>query len=129
MAESVYFFDLSKVGKDPYGNRDIGVVTNAQAVLESIYNILLTEPGQHPMDPELGCALSKYLFEPIDHVTASMIEEVVKFSVEKFERRVFDVRVNVVPDEDNSDYTVNVYFYVNLISEEQQLTVSFSKIR
>jgi predicted component of type VI protein secretion system len=58
-----------------------------------------------------------------------MIEETVKFSIEKFEPRVFDVTVNVVPDEDNNDYTVNIYFYVNLISDQQQLTVSFSKIR
>jgi phage baseplate assembly protein W len=128
MAE-IFFFDISKVGKDPYGNRDIGVITNAQAVLESVYNILLTEPGQHPMNPELGTFLSRYLFEPIDYVTAGMIEETVKFSIEKFEPRVFDVTVNVVPDEDNNDYTVNIYFYVNLISDQQQLTVSFSKIR
>jgi len=72
--EKIYFFDISKLGKDPYGNKDIGIVTNAQAVLESVYNILLTEPGQHPMDPELGTPLSKYLFEPIDYVTAGMID-------------------------------------------------------
>jgi phage baseplate assembly protein W len=129
MAESIYFFDLSKTGKDPYGNKDAGVVTNAQAVLESVYNILLTEPGQHPMDPEMGTPLSKYLFEPIDYVTASMIEEVVRFSVEKFERRISNIVVNVIPFEEEQDYTINIYFNVNLISEEQQLTVSFSKIR
>ena len=127
--EKIYFFDISKLGKDPYVNKDIGIVTNAQAVLESVYNILLTEPGQHPMDPEMGCLLSRYLFEPIDYATAGMMEEAVRFSIEKFEPRVFDVVVDVVPDEDNNDYTVNVYFYVNLISDQQQLTVSFSKIR
>jgi len=60
--KEVYFFDITKIGKDLTGKRDISLLVNEQALLESVMNIMQTEPGERVWNPEFGCSLNQYLF-------------------------------------------------------------------
>jgi len=103
----LYFFDLNKAGivqprsQNSEGNSDLGILRNEQAVMESVYNILLTQPGERVMNPFFGCDLNQYLFEMIDHVTAHKIMNDVYSAIERFEPRLLDFEVIITPDPDN----------------------------
>ncbi len=72
-------------------------VSGADVVLQSLYTLLSTEPGERLRRPEWGCGLRRYLFEPNTVSTrASMRRDVMK-AIERFERRVRLKSVEVRP--------------------------------
>ena len=97
MKKPTYYFDFSKKGQDYLGIKDIPVIKNDQAVKEGIINLLSTEVGTRPMHPEYGVDLSRYLFEPIDDITSDLITYNIELALERFEPRVSNVAVTVIP--------------------------------
>jgi len=127
----IYHYDISKSGKDYIGLRDISIITNEQAVLESVKNILNTEQGERIMRPDFGCSLNKYLFEPLDIVTTTLISKTIRDSVNKFEPRIENLQVIVNPDEINNTYEISVIFNMKTISKDNKsiINITLNKIR
>lgn len=129
MAEPIYYNDISKSGRDYTGARDISLLANEQALVESVRNILETEPGEKVMNPTFGCALSKYLFEPIDGITTMSIKKAIKDSLQAFESRIDQLFINVVANEDLNSYDIEIIFNMKTSTNKQSLSISLNKIR
>jgi len=133
--EELYFFDINKMGiialktKNKYGEADLTILKNEQAVMESVYNILLTQPGERVMNPPFGCDLDQYLFEPIDDITAARIVQTVAESIIAYEPRVIDLDVFVTPDPDDQTFVIDIYLTLNTVKETVQLTTTLEKVR
>ena len=54
--------------------KDINKHKAELAVINSIKNLISTRHYEVPFQPELGCNVQKLLFEPLDSVTATLIE-------------------------------------------------------
>lgn len=124
----IYFFDFSKKG-DLQGNKDLTKITNEQAVMESVYNILLTQPGERVMNAAFGCNIDRYLFEPIADYTAEFMRSEIHTALINYEPRINELLVEVIPDEDNNTYIININFTVNTTTEVQRLQTTLKKIR
>lgn len=130
MSTTIYYSDITKLGKDYTGKKDISILTNEQSLVESVKNILLTEPGESIMKPTFGCSLSKYLFEPIDIITSVGIRKTIIDSIRAFEPRVNNLEVNITPQEDLNTYLIDVIFDMKVFSNTTQtLKLSLNKIR
>jgi len=133
--KQLYFFDVNKAGilapktRNADGLSDLGMLTNEQAVIESIYNILLTQPGERVMNPLFGCNLNQYLFEMIDDITALDIVEEIYQAISDFEPRVSKLRVVVTPDEIQNTYIIDIYLSINTSKDIVKLTTSLEKVR
>jgi phage baseplate assembly protein W len=125
----IYYTDISKRGKDILGTRDIPTLSNEQAVKESISNILLTELGTKLFDPEYGVNLERYLFEPIDDMTAMLMSSDIESAIYKFETRVDQLSVTITPMEDDNTYIIDIAFNVIFNSVRQNMNLMFDKIR
>jgi phage baseplate assembly protein W len=124
-----YYYDLSKVGKDYIGKRDIAILTNEQAVLESIVNIISTEPGDRVMNPLFGCPINKYLFEPLDEITSSFMQKTISDSILRFENRLENLEVTVTSNEDQNSYSVNIIFSMKTSNSKQTINITLNKLR
>lgn len=131
MEKIIYYYDISKIGKDYTGRKDISILTNEQAILESVSNILATEQGERVMRPDFGCALNQYLFEPLDAVTTTMIKKTITDSINKYETRIENLEVNVTPDEDNNTYEITVVFNMKTTNKNNKnsINITLNKIR
>lgn len=133
--ERMYFFDINKDGiiapktKNSAGASDIGIVTNEAAVVESVYNIILTEPGEKVMSPLFGCALDQFLFEPIDDVTSRAIMETVSRAIELYEPRLLDFDVIVTAMPDDNTYEIEIVLEINTSEEPIVIETSLEKVR
>ena len=125
----IYYFDISKKGKDVLGTKDIPMLTNEQAVKESIWNILLTQPGTSLMDSEKGIDLDRYLFDFVDDLTASMMETDILMGLQKYEPRINNINVVVTPDEENQTFLININYDINFTNSTQEMEIPFTKIR
>lgn len=85
-----------------------------QNVRESICIILRTRPGERLLQPDFGCGLDRYLFEPNSTSTLRLIQEEVKRAIVRWEPRVIldDVRVATSPIEPRAVDITIVYTLV-----------------
>lgn len=103
---------------------DFAMKKDAEAVKQSIMNILLTSRGERPFQPEFGGNLKAYLFENFDAVTQAAMENVIVNSLRNYEPRV---RVdNVVIDDLSYRNALNISIDFTILSpEERQDVVQF----
>jgi uncharacterized protein len=75
-------------------------VAGAAAVRQSLMTLLSTRPGERVMRPDYGCDLDAVAFAPMGPTTYTLVELMVRRSVEAFEPRAFIHRVAVAADPD-----------------------------
>ena len=98
------FKDLSMTFQSNPLNGDLIAIKNVNAITRSIRNIVLTTPGEKFFDPDFGSNVSNLLFENVDDITASQIQEEIEFSINNYEPRVKLLDVQVIADNDNASF-------------------------
>ena len=98
-------------GSNPL-TRDLIAIKNASAISRSVRNIIMTLPGEKPFEPNFGSKVSKILFENIDMISAGIIVDEIRTSIENFEPRVELLSVEANPDFDNNTYDVNIVYEI-----------------
>ena len=91
---------------------DLIAIKNVNAITRSIRNIVLTTPGEKFFDPDFGSNVSKLLFENVDDITASQIQEEIEFSINNYEPRVKLINVEVIADNDNASFDTIITYEV-----------------
>jgi len=109
--------------------KDILRKTNESSIAQSIRNLLLTSNYERPFNPDLGSNLKTFLFEPIDNVTTSLIQDTVFQTLANFEPRITIQEVVAVPNFDLDRYDVTVTFYVKNTIEPLTITFFLERVR
>lgn len=94
------------------GTGDVAKKYDVNAVKQSLRILLLTANGERPFNFLLGSPIYRMLFDPLDMITANMLETQITLLITNREPRVRLNRVEVVPNEDLNRYDVTIYFYV-----------------
>ena len=106
------FKDLSMTFQSNPLNGDLIAIKNVNAITSSIRNIVLTIPGEKFFDPDFGSNVSNLLFENVDDITASQIQEEIEFSINNYEPRVKLLDVKVIADNDNASFDTIITYEV-----------------
>jgi phage baseplate assembly protein W len=93
-------------------NSDLIVLKNETAIARSIRNIVFTLPGEKFFNPNFGSRVSRSLFENVDEISASIINDEIRNSINNFEPRVSLINVQTIPDFDNGAFDVNIVYRV-----------------
>jgi len=104
---------------------DVALKKNEQAVKQSVLNILLTNRGERPFDPNFGSDITSQLFENFDPIVETILEEQIRTALRNYEPRVNLLGVVVDGSPDRNAINVRVEF--EIISPEGVTTsVDFS---
>lgn len=98
-------------------------------VRQAIRIILLTEPKERLMLPELGGGLRRYLFRPNTVATRRLIQEAITQSVGRWESRVLLESVQVEQDPDDPQAAIATLRYkliATQASDRLQMRVRFA---
>ena len=106
------FKDISMSFQSNLLNNDLIAIKNVNAITRSIRNIVLTTPGEKFFDPDFGSNVSNLLFENVDDITASQIQEEIEFSINNYEPRVKLLDVKVIADNDNASFDTIITYEV-----------------
>jgi phage baseplate assembly protein W len=130
MPVSIGFRDLSiTFDKNPVTD-DLLVTKNEQAIKRSLFNLVLTKPGERFFNPNIGCGVSELLFEPLDFITAGLIQSEIEYTINAFEPRVALKQVDVELDEYNNAFQVSIaYTIIGQPETENQLELILERTR
>ena len=124
------FKDLSMTFKSNPLNDDLIGLKNENAIARSIRNIIMTVRGEKFFDENFGSRVSQLLFENVDDLTASSIQEEIEFSITNYEPRVklLNVSINVNNDEGSFDAVIN-YEIIGADVPSQELQFALQSTR
>jgi hypothetical protein len=92
--------------------KDLPVLINERAIIRSIRNLVETIPTERFFNPTLGSDVRKSLFNFVDVATASVIRSQILNTIEFYEPRVDNLRVQVDPRPDDNSFNVIVFFHI-----------------
>jgi phage baseplate assembly protein W len=92
-------------------DKDISMKGDEEAIRQSIFNIINTVKGSRPLNPEFGCNLNLYLFEPYNENTAMRIGKDIEMNI-GYEPRIIPSAIDVIMDDDTSSYEIRVTYSI-----------------
>ena len=78
------FKDISMTFQSNPLNDDLIALKNANAIARSVRNIVFTLPGEKFFEPTFGSRITESLFENIDDITASIIVDEIRQSIDNY---------------------------------------------
>jgi phage baseplate assembly protein W len=124
------FKDLSMSFQVNPLNYDLIATKNETAIARSIRNLIFTLRGERFFNSNLGSEVSKVLFENMDEITASVLQDEIKNTIDNYEPRVNLISVDVSPNYDTNEfYTTITYNIVGIDVLPQQLSFALQPTR
>jgi len=112
MAATLSFKDININFKKHPVTGDLVVSKDASAIKQAIVNLLLTNKGERPFNPDYGSNIRSYLFEPLDYGTAAQIELSITSTIAKFEPRINVRSIDIYPNYDNNSFDVDMTYEI-----------------
>ena len=124
------FKDISMTFQSNPLNDDLIVLKNENAIARSLRNIVYTLPGEKFFDEPFGSRITESLFENIDEITATIIVDEIRQSIDNYEPRVEVDDVKAFPDYENNSFDVTITYDVigsEIPTQELQFVLQSSR--
>lgn len=127
---SKYFKDISLSLQVNPLNYDLIDIKNETSIARSIRNLIFTIPGEKFFNQSLGSKISQTLFENVDDVSSSIIQDEIKNTIENYEPRVSLISVDVSPNYENNEFYVTIrYYIIGIDVSPQELSFALQSVR
>ena len=124
------FKDISATFQTNPLNSDLIALKNENAISRSIRNLILTVPGDKPFQPDLGSEVYESLFETLDQITASSVQQQIENTIIKYEPRVDLKDVFVKANIPNNAFDVLInYEIIGIEASRQQINFALELTR
>ena len=124
------FKDISMTFQSNPLNDDLIAIKNENAIARSLRNIVFTTPGEKFFNQSFGSRITESLFENIDDITATVIVDEIRQSIDNYEPRVEVDDVKAFPDYDNNGFDVIITYEVigtEIPTQELQFVLQSSR--
>ena len=124
------FKDISMTFQSNPLNNDLIALKNANAIARSVRNIVMTIPGERFFQPSFGSGVNRVLFNNMDEISASILEDEIRNSIRNYEPRVRLRSLKVQANFDNNAFdTVITYDIIGADVPSQQLQFALQSAR
>lgn len=108
---------------------DINKKKGNDAVKRSIRNLIFTNFYERPFNSSIGSDVPRLLFDNVDIVTASLLEDAIGRLINIYEPRVQVTRLNVYADIDNHGFNVQLEYVILNTETPATFNLFLEKIR
>ena len=124
------FKDISMTFQSNPLNDDLIALKNENAIARSIRNIVFTLPGEKFFNSSFGSRITESLLDNIDDITATIIVDEIRESIETYEDRVQLIDVLADPNFENNSFDVTITYEIigrNVPAQELQFVLQSSR--
>ena len=108
---------------------DVLKKTDINSIRQSLKNLLFTTPGERPFQPYLGTDLYRLLFEPLDPITVSALDQTIERTIQNFEPRIDLQMIQVVPQADENSVDINIFFTIKNTGTPGSFSTTLTRLR
>jgi phage baseplate assembly protein W len=109
--------------------KDINILTNEYAIINSVKNLVLTNFYERPFRPEIGSNVRRLLFENYDVIVSAQLQDALRETIENYEPRVSISKIKLNPDPDRNGYNVTLEFFIINLTNPLTITFFLERIR
>ena len=111
------------------GTGDVNKKTNAEAVKQSVRNLLLTKKYERPFQPELFSQLYDLLFENFTNTTRYALEKVIKNVLKAYEPRINVLDVNLTNNPSSNALGISLSYEIIAINVTTTQSIILERTR
>ncbi len=100
---------------------DIVRITNENAIIRSVKNLVSTNFYERPFKHNIGCNIRKLLFENFTIDIQEILKQTIIETITSFEPRVAIIEVLITPYEDENALNVSLTF--SILNREEPVTL------
>lgn len=137
--KSEFFSDFhNNFDKSPIGEQ-LARVTNERAVSQSIRNLIMTNLGERPFQPNIGSDVLASLFENISEPVLNILEYNIERVIQNYEPRANILQINInsplidsssdVVTVDSNEIIINIRYVLINNPDPIDLSIVLKKIR
>lgn len=108
---------------------DINKKKGVDAVKRSIRNLIFTSYYERPFNSSIGSDVPRLLFDNVDIITASLLEDAIGRLINIYEPRVQITSLNVYADIDNHGFNVQLEYIILNTETPATFNLFLEKIR
>ena len=101
--------------------KDVAKKTNAEAIKQSLKNLLLTQYYERPFHSQIGSQVKALMFELATPMTQILLQRSITDVITGYEPRV--QLLNVIVDMNSESYSANITIYFQIINTTQPLRI------
>lgn len=109
--------------------KDVLKKIDLNAVRQSVKNLIFMRFGEKLFQPDVGSPIYGLLFEPIDPITTETLRRSIENVIKNYEPRVMLDYVDIVPNYEENEYEVSIFFTVLGINQNAALTLTLQRLR
>jgi phage baseplate assembly protein W len=109
--------------------KDLVRLKNDAAIKQSVKNLVLTNYGERPFQPNIGSSVNRSLFEPNDFLLIDDITSSIRKTIESNEPRVTLLDLSVVSRPDENNIRINISFAIINTAQVQNLDLILRRVR
>jgi len=104
------------------------VNTDADAINNSIRNILQTNIGSVPGQPEFGSRISEHLFAQMDHISKNSLIVTIEEALAQWEQRILvtDITISEIPEYNKITANIEYQYRDRGTFVKEQIAVGFT---
>ena len=109
--------------------KDVVKRTGNAAIIGALKNLILTNVGEKPFQPNFGSRIRSLLFEDVSFITASIMQTEIQNTIKNFEPRVGIDAVRVKANPEQNRYDITIRFYINNLEAPVTINFFLEKVR
>jgi phage baseplate assembly protein W len=109
--------------------KDLIRLQNDKSIIQSIKNLVLTNYGERPFQPNIGSNVNRSLFEPADAFLEDEIETSIRRTITANEPRIQVLNVTATISSNQSSVSVNILFSIINSMQPQSLDLILRRVR
>lgn len=111
------------------GTLDVAKKNNADAIKQSIRNIILTNNYERPFDPSFGSQVSQLLFNNWTPLSKITLQRVIEDAIRNYEPRVILDEIIINDRSQNNAIDITINFTIRNVNSPATMTITLDKIR
>lgn len=125
VVKEIYFSDLDTQFTQNPVTDDVVSIKNFESIKRSVRNIINTNKGERPLNPDFGSNVRALLFEPDSDLLRIALEDEIETQLMNFEPRIEILTVTVANTSELIDsYELNVVIEFTPINSQQTVTLN-----
>ena len=125
VVKEIYFSDLDTQFTQNPINDDVVSIKNFESIKRSVRNIINTNKGERPFNPDFGSNVRALLSEPDSDLLRIALEDEIEAQLLNFEPRIDILNISVSNTSEQIDsYELNVIIEFTPINSQQAVTLN-----